>query len=311
MVLSGAIEAWSSAVRRARGPGMGRASVAAVVVLVPVSWVGVGLDPSQLWSGRTRELSADLTGRLFPPRAGPEGWGELVLASLDTAAMSVLALAVAVVGGLVLGPLAARRGSAVRRAAGRPGVGRRLVRAGAAVVLLLFRAVPAPVWAFLVVLVLFPGLWPGAVALGVYTLGVLGRLYAEAIEDRDPAPAVALRLLGASSVATFAYGTLPAVSGRLVSLSLYRWEVIARETVVVGVVGAGGLGQLMNDHLAARDFAAVTGVVLALLAVTAAIDRASSGLRGLLRVAAPGGSGAGPRPVQVPARVATTGAKSS
>jgi phosphonate transport system permease protein len=52
---------------------------------------------------------------------------------------------------------------------------------------------------------------------------------------------------------------------------------------VVGVVGAGGIGQLMNDHLAARDFAAVTGVVIGLLVVTGAIDGASSGLRGMLR----------------------------
>jgi phosphonate transport system permease protein len=133
------------------------------------------------------------------------------------------------------------------------------------------------------VLILFPGLWPGAVALGIYTLGVLGRLFAEAFEDRDPGPSTAVGLFGAGAVASFFYGTLPTAQTRLVSLSLYRWEVIARETVVVGVVGAGGIGQLMNDHLAARDFAAVTGVVIGLLVVTGAIDGASSGLRGMLR----------------------------
>lgn len=282
MALSGAVEVWSSLVRRSRRPAVGRLSILAGLALVPASWAWVELDPSHLWSVRTRELAVDLAGRLLPPRPGPGGWGELALASVDTAAMSILALAIAVAGGLALAPLAARRPVGARTL-GRAGPGRRLARVAASLTLLLFRAVPAPVWAFLVVLVLFPGQWPGAAALGIYTMGVLGRLYAEAFEDRDPAPTTSLRLLGAGSVTAFLYGTLPSASARLASLSLYRWEVIARETVVVGVVGAGGIGQLMNDHLAARDFASVTGVVLALLVVTGLIDRSSSALRPLLR----------------------------
>ncbi|MEM9562621.1 MAG: ABC transporter permease subunit [Actinomycetota bacterium] len=284
MVLSGAVEAWSSIVRRSRHPRAGQVSLGLVLALVPLSWLWVGLDPRRLWSARSRDLGADLAGRLVPPRAGPEGWGELVLASVDTAAMSVLALLVAIVGALVLGPLAARPvGPAVVRSRA-AAAARWSARIVAAAALLLFRAVPAPVWAFLAVLVLFPGLWPGAVALGVATLGVLGRLFAEAIEDRDHRPATALRTLGAGSVTTFFYGTLPAASARLVALALYRWEVVVRETVVVGVVGAGGIGQLINDHLAARDFAAVTGAVLGLLVVTAAIDAVSRRLRRELRV---------------------------
>ena len=228
MLLSGAVEAWSSVVRPSRHPRAGQLSLVAVLALVPLAWVWVGLDLRRLWSPRSRDLAADLAGRLVPPRAGPDGWGELVLASVDTAAMSVLALLVAIAGAIVLGPLAARSaGPAVVRS--RPAAATRwLLRLVAAALLLLFRAVPAPVWAFLVVLVLFPGLWPGAIALGVATLGVLGRLFAEAIEDRDHRPATSLRTLGAGSIATFFYGTLPAASARLVALALYRWEVVVR-----------------------------------------------------------------------------------
>lgn len=310
MVLSGAIEWWSSTVRRTRRPMVRRASLTAGLALVPLSWWRVDLDPSELWSPRSRELAADLAGRLVPPRLGPGGWWELGSATVDTAAMSVLAIVLAMVTGLVLGPLAARPPIG-DRAAPRRGPGRRLARHGAGLALLLFRAVPAPVWAFLVVLVLFPGPWPGAVALGIYTGGVLGRLYAEVFEDRDPRPAASLRLLGGGALPTFLYGTLPGASARLVSLSLYRWEVIARETVVVGVVGAGGLGQLVNDHLAARDFAAVTSVILALLVVTAVIDRSSSVLRSRLRAGRGGPAPQVPGRTQVPASSATTGAKSS
>jgi phosphonate transport system permease protein len=121
------------------------------------------------------------------------------------------------------------------------------------------------------------------VAHCVFNLRVLGRLYAETFEDRDPRSSEHLALTGAPSVGRFAYGTLPTAAPRLVALSLYRWEVITRETVVVGVVGAGGLGQLVNEDLAARDFAAVTGVVIALVVISVGIDSTSAALRRRLR----------------------------
>ena len=138
-------------------------------------------------------------------------------------------------------------------------------------------------WAFLAVLVLFPGLWPGAVGLGIYNLGVLGRLFADVFEDRDTAATDQLLVTGAGPTTAFVYGALPTVAGRMVALALYRWEVIVRETVVVGVVGAGGLGQLINDHLVARDFSAVSGAVLALIGLTVIVDSLGSRLRHQLR----------------------------
>jgi len=128
------------------------------------------------------------------------------------------------------------------------------------------------VWAFLFVLVLYPGIWPGAVALGIYNAGVLGRLYAEAIEASPGDAERATVLAGARWWGRWAYGVLPAAAPRLVSLSVYRSEVLVRETIVIGVVGAGGLGQLLRDDLAARDFAAVSGVVLVLIALAVGAD---------------------------------------
>jgi phosphonate transport system permease protein len=279
MILSGITDWWSSSVRRSARPGVGAVSLVGVAVLIPVSWRWAGLDLSTLWSSRTRSLAVDLVGDLLPFRLGPGGWSELIDASVDTVAMSVLALAIAGIGGLALGAASARP---TQRTA-RPTLLGLTARGAVRTVLLLFRAVPAPVWAFLAVLILFPGMWPGAVALGVYNLGVLGRLFAETIEDRDTHPADALTLSGATRTQNLFYATLPAAGPRLVSLALYRWEVIVRETVVVGVVGAGGLGQLINEHLAARDFAAVAGAMAALVVVAAAIDAISAAVRRQLR----------------------------
>lgn len=149
--------------------------------------------------------------------------------------------------------------------------------------MLLARAVPAPIWAFLSVLVLFPGIWPGVVGLAVYNLGVLGRLFTEVLEETDSRAADSLRAIGASPTSCFFYGVLPVAGPRLVSLAFYRWEVIVRETVVVGVVGAGGLGRLINEHLAARDFAAVTGALMSVLVIAIAIDEVSARVRRALR----------------------------
>lgn len=73
------------------------------------------------------------------------------------------------------------------------------------------------------------------------------------------------------------------MSPRLIALSLYRWEVLVRETVVVGVVGAGGLGQLLNEHLVARDFAAVTGVIGVLTLAAIIVDSIGARTREQLR----------------------------
>ncbi len=293
MLLSGVADAWSQLVRRADASGTGASadaasahwssrllgrlalggsvrtwSAAVFAMLVVGSWVAVDPDLGRLWSGRSGTLGRELAAEVLRPSVGPDGWGTLLSASADTLAMSILAIAMAVLGGLLIAPVAARplaAGTAERPA-------RRVLGAAARLGLLLLRAVPAPVWAFLFVLVLFPGPWPGAVALGVYNLGVLGRLFAEAVEDADLAATAALRRLGAGTVTAFLYGTIPVVAPRVVSLARYRWEVIVRESVVVGVVGAGGLGQLINEHLAARDFAAVSGAIGALVVLALVID---------------------------------------
>jgi phosphonate transport system permease protein len=275
MILSGLGDGWSTLVRRSTEAQLGRMSLLAVAVLVPLSWWWVDIDVTSVWSPRRRSLAVDFATDLFPARLGAGGWSELLQASADTVAMSILGILAAAVGGLFFGALASRPTGKSARPTRAGGGGRLMLRLS----LLLFRAVPAPIWAFLMVLILFPGLWPGAVALGIYNLGVLGRLFAETLEDADRRPSDALVIAGATSLTAFFYATLPTAGTRLTALAFYRWEVIARETVVVGVVGAGGLGQLMSSHLAGRNFAAVTGVVGALVVISIVIDLASTTVR--------------------------------
>ena len=255
-------------------------SAAAGALAVPVAVWWLGVDVSTLWSERARTLAGDLAADSWPPTAGAGGLGELAADSIDTIALAVLAIGLA---WAVASPLAfvasrpqgraGRTGWSLRRAAGW------LTR----FVLLVARAVPPPVWAFVVLLVLFPGLWPGAVALAIYNGGVLGRLQAELVENLDPGPADGLRASGAGPLGVLAYATVPAVSAKFVALGLYRWEVAIRETVVVGVVGAGGLGRRLDEQTSAFDFGGILATIIALLVVTVVVDIASAFVRSSLR----------------------------
>jgi phosphonate transport system permease protein len=80
-----------------------------------------------------------------------------------------------------------------------------------------------------------------------------------------------------------AYATVPAVSAKFVALGLYRWEVAIRETVVVGVVGAGGLGRRLDEQTSAFDFGGILATIIALLVVTVVVDIASAFVRSSLR----------------------------
>ncbi|HDH02950.1 MAG TPA: ABC transporter permease subunit, partial [Actinobacteria bacterium] len=299
ILLSGLADRWSSLVRRRRNtaaiethavttdlaapPRRDRlltSSALAGAVMVPVSFWWLKVDISSLWDSRARRLGRELVTDSWPPSIGDGGLIELVSDSLDTIALAVLSIAMAFV-----------IASAVAGFASRPqrkhsGLGMAARIGGGTVtraILLIGRSVPPPVWAFVVVFVLFPGLWPGAVALAIYNAGVLGRLQAEIVENLDQSPADALRASGATAVGALAYATVPAVSGRFVSLGLYRWEVAIRETVIVGVVGAAGLGRRLDEQTSSFDYDGIFATILALLVVTLIVDLVSSSIRRTLR----------------------------
>jgi phosphonate transport system permease protein len=111
----------------------------------------------------------------------------------------------------------------------------------------------------------------------------MARLFAESMEDLHPGATEALTTLGATRAQQMAYAVLPELTPRLVALSVYRWEVIMRETVVVGVAGSAGLGRLIKDDLVARDFASLTTSMLALTVLTTAAATIGSQARARLR----------------------------
>jgi phosphonate transport system permease protein len=149
--------------------------------------------------------------------------------------------------------------------------------------LLFTRAIPEPVWALIFLFVLFPGILPGALALGIHNLGILGRLMAEVTENLDERPLRSLKALGATSTSTLLYGVLPRVLPRFFAYILYRWEVCLRATAIVGFVGAGGLGRLLSEQLSSFDYQGVVTTLICFICLTFLVDLISAAARRALR----------------------------
>ncbi|MGC9541939.1 PhnE/PtxC family ABC transporter permease [Streptomyces sp. UG1] len=305
LALAGLVELWSSRVRsdvavvtcadwsvgRERSGGGGgrsprglsrstRWSLGLVVPAMVAAWWWVGLSPAGLVSARTQERAGRLLSDLWPPALPEGGLRVLTGATLDTVTMALLAMVVAVLITLVVGPWAGRP-RADRR--GPAGWGRRAGWGIARLLLLVLRSIPPTVWAVVALLGLFPGVLPGALALGLYTGGILGRLVAEAWETMDLAPRESLRNAGVPRVVSALVSVAPPSANHLVTYTLYRFEICVRDTAIVGVVGAAGLGRLLSERLAAFDFPVVTAALLASLLVSLVIEMLGRRLRRALR----------------------------
>lgn len=271
--------------RRGRTSRWVRWSAVAVVPGVVLAWIVSGVSLGGLISDRTRVSSTGLLQDLWPPALPPGGWPVLVGGVLDTVAMAVLAMAIAVIITLAVGPWATRpRPGSVDERRPNPAVWLRgsawlLAR----LVLLVLRSVPPNIWAIVALLVLFPGVLPGALALGLYTGGILARLVAESWESVDIRPRNALRQIGVGrSVAAVASMT-SASAHHLLTYTLYRFEICVRDTAVVGVVGAAGLGRLFAENLSIFAYPVVTSLLIASIAVSVASEVAGRRLRQAMR----------------------------
>ena len=274
IMLSAGVDRWGSWLRRGSGRARGRVTAVLVGLLAVASVWHLAPEAARWFSARTWRLVAELADDVTPLRLPREGWSGLLTAAVETLQMSILAAALATVLGMAVALVAVRGGTSP---------GRRAAAWCARSLLLVTRAVPPPVWALLVLFVVLPGPLPGALALAIYTFGILGRLFAEVVENLDPRPREALQQLGATPTTSFAYAVVPSAAGQFASLSLYRWEVAVRETVIVGIVGAGGLGRMLEQQRAAFDLPAMATTVLTLVALSLLVDALSVGIRQSLR----------------------------
>ncbi len=263
-------------------------TVGGFAVLVLWSAHGAQVDLSALFSGdAAREIWTYLR-RLFPPDVSPPALRAAAAGAVETFAISFVGslLSVAIALPLALATMRTllyrgvlvegARLTAPRRAA------RVAVYATAKALLNVLRTIPEIVWALMFVFMVGLGPFPGVLALGVHTGGVLGKLFGEVLEDVDPRPLEALQSTGASRRQILFYGVLPQAAPQFLSYTLYRWEVNIRAAAIMGFVGAGGLGQQIHVAISLFFEQRLLTLLLAVYVIVTLVDAVSAWLRAKL-----------------------------
>ena len=145
--------------------------------------------------------------------------------------------------------------------------------------MIVLRSVPELIWALVFVRVVGLGPTAGVLAIALTFAGMLGKVYAEILESGDAHPAASLLRNGSGRLQTFLYALLPQSAAELTSYTLYRWECAIRSSAVLGFVGAGGLGQMMDASMKVFNGAEVATMLLVFMALVWVADRISAGLR--------------------------------
>jgi len=236
--------------------------VAGLALLTVASFWTLDLQWAKFLSAESMGRMGRFLAELLEPAGEPAFLAKLAKATLETLAMSAVGTLIAAVFGLLLAVPASRTHADDRA----------FWREPTRLVLNVLRSIPELVWAAM--LLISAGLGPlaGTLALGMHTTGVLGRLFAEAIENAPPGPSFALRVQGVPSGRVFLYATLPQVLPQLMSYTLYRWENNIRAAAVLGVVGAGGLGQMLAFHMGLFQMSETSSVLIAMIGLVALVD---------------------------------------
>lgn len=253
--------------RRAGGLAVG------LMALVVASFASLDLHLAEFVSEAALVGMGRFLAEFVPPDLSAPFVSLVAVAAWETLAMSALGTLLAAGVGVLLALPASRLHE------GDPARG----RVAARLLLNALRSVPELVWAALLLIAAGLGPFAGTLALAVHTSGVLGRLFAEAIENAPSGPAAALRAQGIDSARVFLYATLPQVMPQLMSYSLYRWENNIRAAAVLGVVGAGGLGQQLSFHMSLFQMNKTATVLIAMLLLVALVDGASFAWRRALK----------------------------
>ena len=222
-----------------------------------IRWDYVADAPAQM---------GDLLGRMFPPEwsfaaalAGPLVQ-TINIATLGTAVAVALSLPIALLAALNTTP-------------------NRATYALARLVMVVSRSVDTLIWALIFIIVVGPGSLAGMLAVAVRSIGFVSKLLAEGIEEIDRGQVEAVAATGATPLGTLLYAIVPQVKPIVAGVCIYRWDINVRESTVLGLVGAGGLGFALNEAILGLEWSRVGTILLVILAVVVASEAASAYLR--------------------------------
>jgi phosphonate transport system permease protein len=239
----------------------------ALGVLFVISWQVMNKNTIWLFVEDAPRQAADLLSRAWPPRWsyleslwGPL-WDTINIATLGTGLGIVLATPVAFLAARNTTPSAA------------------LLRPLALLIIVASRSINSLIWALLLVAIIGPGLLAGIIAIALRSIGFIGKLLYESIEEIDEAQVEAVRATGASRWQIMDYAVWPQIAPAFAGISVFRWDINIRESTILGLVGAGGIGLQLQSSLARLAWAEVTVIFIVILATVAVSEWVSAKVR--------------------------------
>ncbi len=273
----------SSAIQAAYTPdpawrGRITATVVGLILLWPVL-VASEFKPWILLDEQSLKATGHFLASFFPPAHSSEFLWLIFDATWQTIAMATAGLTLALLGAIPLTLLATESLSVSRLESGRMRLDSAIVRQIARWLLVLLRSVPELVWALLFVRIVGLGPTAGVLAIALTYSGMLGKVYAEILESSDTVASESLLKNGSGRLAAFFYAALPASAAELVSYTTMRWECAIRGSVIMGFVGAGGLGQRMDESMKMLSGGEVSTMLIIFVLLVACADQVSAFLR--------------------------------
>ena len=252
--------------------------LAGIAILLPAGWI-TEFNPATLWGEASLRYTGRFLATFFPPALAPDFLELVAIATWKTIAIATVGTLLAILVAVPLALIANRTLSISAFAVGRMCVPCSIVRTAVRWLLVALRSVPEIVWALLFVRAVGLGDTAGVMAIALTYGGMLGKVYIEILESNETQATRALLANGASRAQAFLYGTLPVCLPELMSYSVYRWECAIRASVVMGFVGAGGLGQLMEQSMKMLAGGEVLTMLLVFVGLVLVADAVSAYLR--------------------------------
>jgi len=254
-------------------------------VAVAILWQMMQLaqfDVLALFEERNLKVFANFLVQFFPPNLQATFLMLVLKATIETLAMATAGIALALLIAVPLGLIITYSLSISRIG---PASGHQFAKLGrylARMLMLFLRGIPEIIWALLLVRVFGLGPVAGVLAIAITYGGMLAKVYSEILETENTLPARALLLQGSGRINAFLYGLLPGASQELASYTVYRWECAVRASVVMGFVGAGGLGKLMDQSMKMLNGGEVSTILIMFLLLVLLADYISLIIRRLL-----------------------------
>lgn len=237
-----------------------------IIFILVLFWSarGVNIDLARFFSGVP--AIGNIIGLMFPP-----DWSYLdsvLLRMLQSIHIALIGTTIGSILAIPIGFMAARNVTIYKIVSW---IGKQLLNA--------IRTFPELILAVFFVAALGPGQLAGIMAVGIHSIGMLGKLFADIIESIDDGPSEALRASGATKLEILWYAVFPQVLPDFIATSLYRFEINLRAATVLGMVGAGGIGVILDQALKYRRWSVVGMALLTVVIVVTIIDYSSAFIR--------------------------------